>query len=378
MAAIDNRGRLEQFEGDLARARATLEEARSLDPGVGAEEILSSTLYRLGNVAEAEGRLVEARELYEQSMEVTSMLPAADHSCALRELGHLSRLRGDYAEARVRLEECVALRQRLGHSASFLAHAHCQLAEVALIQGDYATATSLAGRCLARLHSAKDPHAFAQAVRVLGRAAYEQGDLPQARKVLEDAHSHIPPRSSFQLDLDHAELLAALGERDQAQAQLAEILTILRRLKNHPGLSHLLRTQGRVELQRGEWERAAVSFRESLSLLQERGIREGVPECLEGLAGVAVAGYTRADGEPGCCRPRARLAARLLGAAEAMRQATGAPLPPIYRCGQERLVDCLRVALGEEEMVAVWDEGRTMPLEQAMCVALEGGVPKTS
>jgi predicted ATPase len=366
--ALDNRGRLEQFEGNLAQARTTLEEARSLNPGIGAEEILSSTLYRLGAVAEAEGRLDEARDLYERSMAVTSMLPATDHSCALRELGHVARLRGDYAEARVRLEECLALRQRLGHATDYLASAVCQLVEVMLIQGDHATATSLAEQWLARLDPAEHPYRTAQTLRLLARAAYETGELRPAWKLLEQAHSRLPAGGSFSLDLDYAELLAEMGERDQAQARFTEISTLLGSVKNHPGRSQLLLRQGRVELKEGEWQRAAASFREILTLLQERGIREGVPECFEGLAAAATAADVAETPHAG--NSRARRAARLLGAAEALREAMGAPLAPIYRCDHDRTLACLRNALKEQELAVAWADGRAISVEQAVAEAL--------
>ena len=62
---------------------------------------------------------------------------------------------------------------------------------------------------------------------------------------------------------------------------------------------------------------------ESLALRREMGERLGIAECLEELAAVAAG-----SGEP------AR-AARLLGAAEAIRMAIGAPLPPYDRPAHE-------------------------------------------
>jgi predicted ATPase/DNA-binding SARP family transcriptional activator/Flp pilus assembly protein TadD len=367
MHAINNRGRLEEIEGNLAQARANLEEARSLNPGVGAEEIVASIIYRLGSVAQQEGRLEEAREQYVQSIAVSAKLPAADHTGPLRGLGQTARLGGDYTEARARLEKCLSLRQRLGHLTT-LPETLFQLADVVRCQADFTTARSLAEQSLA-IARARDEHPEfeAEALRVLGRVAYDQGDLQQARRLLEKARFHAP--GSLLVWSDLAEALARLGEHGKARAILDARLEALRSGENYLDLSYLLRSRGRVELRCGEWQLAAASFRESLSLLHHRGIREGAPECLEGLARAVLGagvGQPQNSGDAAV-----RLAARLLGAAEALREGMGTPLPPVYRTDHEATVACLGTVLKDQELAAAWAEGRGMPLEQAIADALK-------
>ena len=65
-------------------------------------------------------------------------------------------------------------------------------------------------------------------------------------------------------------------------------------------------------------------------------------------------------------------AARLFGAAEALREAAGAPMPPIERGDYEREVTDVLDALGEDTFTAAWAAGRAMPLEQAIAYALQG------
>jgi hypothetical protein len=62
----------------------------------------------------------------------------------------------------------------------------------------------------------------------------------------------------------------------------------------------------------------------------------------------------------------AERAARLFGAAEALREALGAPLPPVERAHYDRSVAATRAALGEEAFAAAWAEGRALSLEQAI------------
>ena len=83
---------------------------------------------------------------------------------------------------------------------------------------------------------------------------------------------------------------------------------------------------------------------------------------LESLAWVAIA-----QAEP-------QRAARLGGAAEALWEALGVPLPPEQRAGHDQAMQAMRAALGEELFVAAWAEGRALPLEQAIALALKDHV----
>lgn len=86
----------------------------------------------------------------------------------------------------------------------------------------------------------------------------------------------------------------------------------------------------------------------------------GIAVSLEGLAPViAAAGSTMR-------------AARIWGAAERLREDNGAPLPPNQRPVYERLVTAARAALGDDAAFdRAWQEGRALPLEQAIELAME-------
>jgi len=59
-------------------------------------------------------------------------------------------------------------------------------------------------------------------------------------------------------------------------------------------------------------------------------------------------------------------AAHLWGAAEALREAIGTPIPPVYRLGHERAVAKVRAQVSNDTFVKAWAEGRAMTPEQAM------------
>ena len=59
-------------------------------------------------------------------------------------------------------------------------------------------------------------------------------------------------------------------------------------------------------------------------------------------------------------------AARLWGAAEALRETMGAGIWPVERALYERSVAAARALFEERAFAAAWAEGRTMPLEQVL------------
>ncbi len=59
-------------------------------------------------------------------------------------------------------------------------------------------------------------------------------------------------------------------------------------------------------------------------------------------------------------------AAQLWGAAEALREALGTPIPPVYRLDYERAVAKAHAQVSNETFAKAWAEGRTMTPEQAM------------
>jgi hypothetical protein len=66
-------------------------------------------------------------------------------------------------------------------------------------------------------------------------------------------------------------------------------------------------------------------------------------------------------------------AARLDGAADALRGAIGSPLPPNEQCEHERRLSELRAALGDGTFERAFTAGRALTWEQAVAYALEGG-----
>ena len=100
---------------------------------------------------------------------------------------------------------------------------------------------------------------------------------------------------------------------------------------------------------------------EALDLQITQRNRVGIAECVAALAGIA-----GAEAQP-------ERAARLFGAAEALREALNARVWPAERADYERNLAMARAQLGPGQEAAwekAWQEGRAMSFEEALSCAL--------
>ena len=104
---------------------------------------------------------------------------------------------------------------------------------------------------------------------------------------------------------------------------------------------------------------AAAYYREGLALWAVLKDRWNITATLDGVAIMAID-----RGEP-------ERAARLFGAAEALREMVGAPLAANERADHEHYVNTVQVALGDEAFAVAWEAGRALSLAGAIAEALE-------
>jgi tetratricopeptide (TPR) repeat protein len=188
-------------------------------------------------------------------------------------------------------------------------------------------AAALWEECLEQFRKESDKDGIAAALYGLGRVAHRRGDYRRAKELLDESLA----------------LSREMGEKHSIATAL-------------DGL-------GRMAHSQGDYARAAAFHAESLTLRREAGAKRGIAESLEGLAGVLAA----AQDQPAV----AEKAARLLGAAEAVRETIGAPLPPVERSDHDRHVAAVHARLSEEAFAAAWAKGRAMTLEQAIVYVQE-------
>jgi tetratricopeptide (TPR) repeat protein len=324
----------------------------------------------LGQLAFAQGDFDAASTLLEQSIGLYRDLALSrplgpdekvDMGMARNYLGFAAFHQGDYARATALFEETLSLWQELGN-ATMTGFALSLLGRVAIRQGQYERAAQLGGESVAIGRKLGHTHLMAAALDVTGRAFCCQGDFERARLLLEESLA-LSRALDFQQDV--ADTLNTLGLVAYYQGDLRRATNLLeagvavsQALQHRAGKANALSARSEVALAQGDLARARASLVESLASFRQAGMRWNVIRGLEIMAAIDAA-----ERQP-------VRAARLFGAASALREALGAPLPPPDRPAYDCAVESARGQHGKQAFAAAWDAGRAMALEQAIAYAL--------
>ena len=262
----------------------------------------------------------EERRWLEAALARSAGLPPGVRGKALHAVGVLAFLQGDHARAAEALAEADALYREAGNDYG-AAFALNRLGTLALHAGDHQRADATFARAEGLIRAVGDADGIAAVLGQLGYAALVRGDHEGAFARLEESLAHYRAHGS--------------------------------KLGSGRVLIHL----GRTFAARGEFGRALPLLKEALALTTEVGNRGYQAEGLEALA----AAVARA-GDP-------QRAARLWGAAAAMRAAIGAPLPPADRSWYDDELATLERRLGQEAFVAAMEAGRLLTPDEAITEA---------
>jgi DNA-binding NarL/FixJ family response regulator len=162
--------------------------------------------------------------------------------------------------------------------------------------------------------------------------------------------------------------VAARGRRDLdlAEARYEAAQRVYRAHGLERGLTRTYLDLGDLARDRGDHTLAVDRYRACLARLGERTDLRSAAEALDGVASAAAA-WDLADP-----------AARLYGAAEAMRERAGATiLFPVDQADHARRVESIRVRLGGQGLAAAWAEGRTLSWAQ-LAATVAGVTPQTA
>ncbi len=286
------------------------------------------------------GLASEGLKWLDTALAMSDPVPAQLRMSALAGAARLGRIKGEYAWARGWAEQGLALARELGDLAE-IATALRALADVLRDQGDYDAPEVLYQESLALYQQLGDQENIAWLLLGWGELALLQCDEERAQALLDE--------SLAVFEASNTPLGSALAQLDL----------------------------GLVAGHRGDHERARARVAASLAGFRLVGGEEteywsgGL--CMAAFAGIAVDRGRRCPDAAGA--NAARRAARLLGAADALLEASGiANAPTVHRVEIERNVAALRARLDETAFAAAWAEGRAMSLEQASAYALEEGV----
>jgi predicted ATPase/DNA-binding CsgD family transcriptional regulator len=240
---------------------------------------------------------------------------------------------------------------------------------LAWMQGDQETARSRLEESVALWREVGDKQGLAQALRFLSGSFESQGDYAAARPLAEESVELFregEDRFGLGITLSRLGITAlAQGDHAAARAALEEGVAICREIEDDWALALALRNLGIGALREDDHEEAVARLAESLTVLQETGN----PLYMQNLELLAAAVSMQGDH---------KRAALLFGAAEALRQAVGAFVLPLYRAEYDRGVAAARTGLTEATFDTAWSEGRAMTPDEAIEYALKTEEPSAS
>ena len=265
-------------------------------------------------------------------------------------------------------QEMLGLSRELGDDGNIATALNC-LATSAAQQEDFDRAKSLLEENLSVLRrledERKDPATLKKyhALALLGYLAINEHDYGRGIVLWEE--SLVLARKvgdCFRIGQNLSNLgYAALLQDDHERATecCEESLALVRALGSAGEIlmSESWINLGLAALGQGDHGKAKSSFEEALVLSQKLGKKPTIMNALEGMA--TLAGALGEDDR----------AARLQGAAEAAREATGIALPPAERALHESHLSAVHSRLGTR-WEEVMSEGRAMSLEEATRYAL--------
>ena len=276
-------------------------------------------------------------------------------------LEYFWRLRGHLSEGSRRLE--AALARRGDAPPAVRAKALNVAAIVAHRQGRPEAAKAYLEEALAAYRELGDERGVARMLSNLGGVAALEGDLERAVALFEETlplHRKAEDDRALMITLSNLASLADLGgDHERGIALGEEGLAVARRLGDQDQISIALHNLGRAALRGGRHAEAGERLAESLRIGAELGYEELIAYCLE------------SAGELAAARERSDDAARLLGAGMGLFEELGAAIGAEERDGYEATVARLEEQLGAVALGELQAEGRRLPREGAVALALE-------
>jgi predicted ATPase/class 3 adenylate cyclase/DNA-binding CsgD family transcriptional regulator len=342
---------------DKDTGRGYLTEAIDLARGVGDNRRLSQGLWFLAKTAALAGEpragLTAGAEGHRVAEEIGDRLVA--HMCSFWGIGTALTMQGEFiaaaAQFRALATEAEAACDSYGQLAA-LSH----LSHTLAYMGDTPAAREAAAKA-ATLGAEFGGFVEGIGYAPLARAALAAGDVAAATEASEAARQRLLAQPLAAANANPlAEIALARGDLPAARRYADETVA----LTAGAGLASALVARARVAIAQDEPDQAERDAHDALALAVVVGTHITTPDALECLATVASAAGSH------------RQAARLLGAADAVRSSTGVVRYRVYDEGYQTLTTSLREELGDSEFGAAWAEGGGLNPEEAIAYARRG------
>jgi predicted ATPase/DNA-binding SARP family transcriptional activator len=347
------------WQGDATLGHARTREALDLYRQAGDRWGEAHALYRLGSYLADYGGDRVGREMLEESASILEELGDKYlYTSVLISLGIVDLGRGDYPDALLRFERGLTAAREIRHPWG-IADALTNLGCLYRIRGDYAAAQAHFDEAL-QVYRGQGPNITWEIDVLCAMAENEivQGNLSSARLHLQSAGSLVVSSDNrwLQVLVGYFRGLLAYyeGDAEEAAGYLKETTALAREGHFKPDLARSLVTLGRVMIALGDVARSSELIREGLVLFQGFGHKLGFASALEALAAVSAAQHDDLR------------AVTLFATAQALREAMGAPLPPVDRPSYDSAIAFSRAQLGETAFADAWARAIARPYEDVV------------
>jgi predicted ATPase/DNA-binding CsgD family transcriptional regulator len=302
--------------GEPIPTAAAAQKGRDLADALGDRFFSRNNRAWVGSALTMQGDLTRASDL----VRVLTDEAEADEEPTMTIFGHLCHgtvlaFQGRAAAAHAAAQSALSAAEAMG---AYEDNVYSLFAHAALARGD-ATAAKLAAEEALR-HTFPLREMFTKSFNPMAEAELACGDLAAARRSADDTVALVPGWFQLSALTVRAFVAIAQGEPEQAERDAHDALVVA------------ARTQGYMR----------------------------VADTLECLARLAAD-----DGS----HP---YAARLLGAADGIRQRMGHARFPMYQAGYDATITAVREALGQDDFDAAWTEGAALSVEEAIAYAQRG------
>ncbi len=261
------------------------------------------------------------------------------------------------------LEQSLELFRKLGMEFESV-RCLCELSAIEQTRGRKTEAAGLAEEARAMAHELGEPRALAAATSCAAELDYWSENFARAADLYEEAlgfnrqaGQHPGPIASSLYNLGLC--AQALGEYERAEAALREALEIAIRSGHAVLIESSAVSLANVTLARGDLARSRSLLRQAIAVVPGLGNPEWTASALNLSAAISSAGDDHAR------------AARLWGAADALREQTESLEDVVDRGVRARFEPGARSALGSSDFEAAYLDGRRLQVEHALQLAIE-------
>jgi predicted ATPase/class 3 adenylate cyclase len=317
------------------------------------------------------GYETEGRNLVEEALTHAQSLPAVEGEAARQRMtiiakawqatSFLATSQGDFPNSIAASRKCEELARQVGDK-RLLATVLAFGASSKMMSGDPAYANEVMDEVFSIAREADDPFALSMAYGMLGMHMLLNDDPTKGNEYISKGLALLKntPNQFWQTMLLFGLGMVARfqGRFEEARGHFAPLLVVFRDMGDQHRTNMIHSECAHMERLEGHHDKAESMYRETILEWQRLGHRAAVANQLECFAFIA---KTHEEVER---------AAKLFGAAEALREKIKIPMSEVEQIEYDRETTDLKANMDEKEFISLWAEGRSITMEQAIQLAL--------